>query len=67
MTGEQLREARERLGETQAAFAARLGVDQSTIHRWETNGPPDRGPAKIAIESVLAGLPSDPQVTEAAE
>lgn len=57
MTGNALRKVRERLGETQAAFGERFGVDQSTIHRWETNGPPERGASRVAIEGVVAGLP----------
>jgi DNA-binding transcriptional regulator YiaG len=49
-----IREAREKVGESQAAFGARFGVDQSTIHRWETDGPPSRGPARKAIERELS-------------
>lgn len=55
-TGSDVRAARDVMQESQAAFGARFGVDQSTIHRWETKGPPGRGPARIAIERVLADL-----------
>lgn len=51
-----IKSARDRLGESQAAFGRRLGVDQSTVQRWEAKGPPSRGPAKIAIERLLAEL-----------
>jgi len=40
VTTEQIRELRAQLGESQAAFAARLGVTQPTIWRWEKNGVP---------------------------
>lgn len=49
MDAQLIRKAREVAGESQAAFAARFGVDQSTVHRWETDGPPVRGPAKMAL------------------
>jgi transcriptional regulator with XRE-family HTH domain len=58
LTGEQIRAARAALGESQSAFAERFGVDQSTIHRWETDGPPGRGAARKAIEHVLGDLPA---------
>jgi DNA-binding transcriptional regulator YiaG len=51
-----IKSARERVGESQAQFGLRFGVDQSTIHRWENGGVPDRGPARMAIERVLADL-----------
>lgn len=56
ITIEQLRETRVRLGESQAAFGARFGVDQSTVHRWETDGIPHRGATRVAIERVLGDL-----------
>lgn len=56
VTGETVKSARERLGETQEAFARRFGVDQSTVHRWETDGPPERGTAGMMIERVLTDL-----------
>ena len=54
MDAQVIREAREKVGESQAAFGARFGVDQSTICRWETDGPPSRGPARKAIERELS-------------
>lgn len=51
-----IREAREKVGESQAAFGARFGVDQSTIHRWETKGAPRRGPARKAIEREISSI-----------
>lgn len=56
MDGELIRKARETVGESQAAFGARFDVDQSTIHRWETEGPPARGPARKALERELADI-----------
>lgn len=55
-TPEMIREARNRLGESQTVFGERFGVDQSTIHRWETDGPPERGAAGKAIERLLGEL-----------
>lgn len=49
-----IRAAREKLGESQAEFAKRLGVNQSTVHHWEKKGLPDRGTARVAVESLLA-------------
>lgn len=56
---EQIKAARESVHESQAAFARRFGVDQSTIHRWETEGLPDRGPSQIAVQHVLAEIRTD--------
>lgn len=65
VTSEQLREARMRLGESQETFGRlRFGVDQATVHRWETNGIPVRGAARKAIERFLEELA---QADEAAE
>lgn len=61
LSGDDLRAARERLGESQAQFGERFGVDQSTIHRWETDGISDRGTTKLAVERVLADISSPPQ------
>ena len=56
VTGEHIRAARERVGESQAEFGKRFGVDQSAISRWETQGLPSRGPAEAIVERVLAEL-----------
>jgi DNA-binding transcriptional regulator YiaG len=56
VTPETIKAARLRLKESQTAFAARFGVDQTTVHRWETNGPPERGAAGKMLERVLGEL-----------
>ena len=48
MTGAQIKKIRESREETQVEFGAHFGVDQSTIHRWETNGITDRGVTRLA-------------------
>lgn len=48
--------ARKKVGESQTAFAKRLGVNQATIHRWEKKGLPKRGMTRIAVESLLAKM-----------
>lgn len=60
ITPEMVKAARERLAESQAAFAERFGVDQSTVHRWETEGPPERGAAGKMLELVLTEIGSLP-------
>lgn len=55
-TSDDIKRVRERRKESQEAFAAHFGVDQTTIHRWETSGVPSRGPAAALIERVLADL-----------
>lgn len=56
ITGEALKKVRIDLGESQTTFAGRFGVDQATVSRWETEGPPDRGMAAKLIERVLGDL-----------
>jgi DNA-binding transcriptional regulator YiaG len=63
ITGLQIKRAREHLQENQTQFAGRFGVDQSTIHRWESNGLPDRGTALIAVQAILqeiGPIPDEP-------
>ena len=55
-TAEQIRSARDALKQSQAEFAAHFGVDQTTVHRWETKGPPNRGPGAKLIDRVLAEI-----------
>lgn len=62
LTGMQIKAVRTQLGETQAVFAARFGVDQATVHRWETDGLPTRGTARVAVETVLERL--NPEAAE---
>lgn len=51
-----VREMRDRAGENQVRFAARLGVHQSVISRWEKRGIPSRGVARKAIELLSVQL-----------
>jgi len=51
-----IRDVRDQLAMSQADFAAKLGVDQSTISLWEKNGPPKRGLIRAALESKLAEM-----------
>jgi DNA-binding transcriptional regulator YiaG len=52
----EIKKARERLGETQEEFSRRFGVDQSTVHRWETYGVPDKGTSRMVVARVLTEL-----------
>lgn len=56
ITSEAIKTARERAGESQARFAERFGVNQSTIHRWETDGPPSSGTARKMLEQVVSQI-----------
>jgi transcriptional regulator with XRE-family HTH domain len=56
MTANQIKKIREARGETQAEFGVHFGVDQSTIHRWETKGIPDHSMIRLAIKHVLSEL-----------
>lgn len=58
-TGPDIKKARELLGESQQEFGDRFGVDQSTVARWEQDGPPKRGPGRMAIQRVLDELASE--------
>lgn len=59
ITGRALKKIRGDLGESQTTFAERFGVDQATVSRWETEGPPDRGMAAKLISRVLEDLASE--------
>ncbi len=59
VTSTEVKAARKKLGESQAVFGARFGVDQSTVHRWEKLGVPEIGTARMAIESLLASIPAN--------
>lgn len=61
-----IKNARESVGETQNQFGERFGVDQSTIHRWETDGPPTKGPGYRAIQNEIARIEAQRRA-EAAE
>jgi DNA-binding transcriptional regulator YiaG len=56
ISAKQVKDARLALGENQTAFAVRFFVDQSTIHRWETDGPPESGPAVIMLRQLLTEI-----------
>ena len=51
-----VRSVRESLGESQARFAERFGVNQVTIHRWEKKGLPEHGVARRAFETFVEVL-----------
>lgn len=55
-TREDIKTARNLLKESQATFAKRFGVDQATVHRWETRGLPEHGTARVAVENLLVEL-----------
>jgi DNA-binding transcriptional regulator YiaG len=56
MTAAELRKIRERMGVTQAEMAAKLGVDQRTLRRWELAEVSIPGPAVI-LTKLLSQLP----------
>jgi DNA-binding transcriptional regulator YiaG len=56
ITAEKIRTVRARLAESQEIFARRFGVHQSTIARWEEDGPPSSGPAAILVEALVSRL-----------
>jgi DNA-binding transcriptional regulator YiaG len=56
MDAQLIRNAREKVGESQVVFGARFGVHQSTVDRGEKNGAPDHGPARKALERELAEI-----------
>ncbi len=49
-----VRKLRERLGLTQAQLAEKLGVNQTTIHRWEMGTRQLRGPAIKLLAELVA-------------
>ncbi len=53
-----IRKAREMLHETQEQFAARFGVDQGTLSRWEKGELPKSGSALVLLQRVLAEINS---------
>lgn len=50
---ERIRTSRERLGLTQAALGARLGVTRSQVTLWETGG---RNPSPTSLKQIAAAL-----------
>ena len=57
--GDHIKKVRAALGESQAQFAKRFGVNQSTVDRWESAGVTDRGVTEIAVRQVLASIERD--------
>lgn len=53
VTAETIRTLRSGLKESQAVFAKRFGVHQSTVDRWETDGLPEGGPAVILMRQLI--------------
>lgn len=53
VTAEEVKKTRAALGESQDTFGERFGVDQSTIHRWETETPPSRGLVPKALRELV--------------
>jgi hypothetical protein len=58
MTGAELKAERKRIGESQSKFAARLGVDQGTLSRWEKRGIPKNGAAEVAVRGMFQQMRS---------
>jgi DNA-binding transcriptional regulator YiaG len=52
-----VRGIRRRLKLTQKAFAAKLGVAQMTISRWESGECPVRASMRLALRAVVAAEP----------
>jgi DNA-binding transcriptional regulator YiaG len=69
ITADRIKSVRAARQETQGEFGAHFGVDQATIHRWESKGITERGVTAMAVERVLAELPpkSAPSEQEAAQ
>ena len=53
---EAIRKARDALNESQTQFATRLGVNQTTISRWENAIIPIAGPGRILLERLLQDI-----------
>lgn len=58
MTGEQLREALDRLGLSQRELSRRLGVNASTVFRWATDEQATPQYAAAYLELALGQLSS---------
>lgn len=56
ITAKEIKAARDRLGFSQEQFARRLGVDQGTISRWETEGPSARPMVQRFLTQALVDL-----------
>jgi len=58
---------RARLGLSQTALAQQLGVDQSTVSRWETGELSPSGPALILLRQLEQQAKTTTKTTAAAE
>jgi DNA-binding XRE family transcriptional regulator len=56
ISAEQIKKAREKLGERHGQFAKRFGVARTTIIHWENGNPPTFEPTVRHVEAVLAEL-----------
>lgn len=52
ITGQTIKELRDRLGLTQEQFAARIGVTFSTVNRWENGHAKPSKLAELALRSL---------------
>lgn len=52
MTAAAIKRLRERLGLTQAQMADRIGVNQSTVHRWEEGILPPNKPCEKLLQQL---------------
>lgn len=53
MTATKLKALRRKLNLSQAALAAKIGVDQSTVHRWEAGTRKIGGPASRLLSQLV--------------
>lgn len=56
MTGEELKQLRDRLKLTQLELAKQIGVTSNTVARWERNEVQIREPMARLIQSIYAGI-----------
>lgn len=56
MTGNDIKAFRDRWGMTQVALAARLGVNHSTVWRWEHDEYPIPARIALALRGIAAEL-----------
>jgi DNA-binding XRE family transcriptional regulator len=56
MTGEEFKQAREKMRLTQTDLASRLGVTETTIYRWETDKAPISKTVELALKQIRSEL-----------
>jgi len=61
ITAQRLRQVRKSLGDTQAAFALRFGLNQATVSRGEDEayGPPTEKLAQAGLAAIIASIMQD--------